>query len=236
MKVYLIDDDPDFHMLMKSILKRYDFSLEAFLKPEDFLKRFKESEPDLCILDLNLDMSDTGQGFQLLKAIRNVIGFKIPIYIISKRGERADVLKAMEFGATDFIPKPIDEFFLVNKLSFLFPNNSLLNVKKEKMVKIDSEDSNAVLYTDFEIVKVGMNGIEVKSEFALPKEMILRLDGNLLEKIYGKKILNFKVISSQKVEDENNCALTFLQREYELEEIKNLRKYLALNKIKEDLS
>ncbi len=74
-----------------------------------------ESEsPDVVILDLGLpDIS----GFDVLKEIRAFSG--VPILILTVRGEEADVVKGLEWGADDYMVKPFRQLELLSRIRAL---------------------------------------------------------------------------------------------------------------------
>lgn len=74
-----------------------------------------ESEnPDLVILDLGLP--DTS-GFDVLKEIR--VFSKVPILILTVRGEEADIVRGLEWGADDYMTKPFRQLELLSRIKAL---------------------------------------------------------------------------------------------------------------------
>lgn len=71
----------------------------------------EEETPDVIILDLGLpDMN----GFEVLKAIRQFS--RIPILIVTVRGDEADIIKGLEWGADDYITKPFRQLELLARV------------------------------------------------------------------------------------------------------------------------
>lgn len=85
---------------------------EARVAPDgiDGLNQWRSWKPDLIILDIMLPMID---GFSILKTIRQE-DEKIPILILSARGNTQDKVKGLRFGVDDYLSKPFDleEFLL----------------------------------------------------------------------------------------------------------------------------
>lgn len=98
--VLTIDDNPDFNKIVKAILEKNNFKVITTTNAEKFLDNLKKISPDLCLIDLNLDKS-MGEGFQLIKAIRNKKGFEIPLLVLSRRSSNDDISYALQVGATD---------------------------------------------------------------------------------------------------------------------------------------
>ena len=71
----------------------------------------EEETPDIIILDLGLpDMN----GFEVLKAIRQFSA--IPVLIVTVRGDEADIIKGLEWGADDYIIKPFRQLELLARI------------------------------------------------------------------------------------------------------------------------
>jgi two-component system alkaline phosphatase synthesis response regulator PhoP len=76
----------------------------------DGLEQWRTWKPDLIILDIMLPMID---GFSILKTIRKE-DEKIPVLILSARGDTKDKVKGLRYGVDDYLSKPFDleEFLL----------------------------------------------------------------------------------------------------------------------------
>jgi two-component system alkaline phosphatase synthesis response regulator PhoP len=85
---------------------------EALIAPDgiDGLEKWRSWKPDLIILDIMLPMID---GFSILKTIRKE-DEKIPVLILSARGDTKDKIKGLRYGVDDYLSKPfdLDEFLL----------------------------------------------------------------------------------------------------------------------------
>lgn len=112
-KILLVDDDPDFLVINRSILEAGGYSVVTASSPEDALQILNQEQPALVITDLMMASLDS--GFQLAASIRKIPGLhSIPIAMVtaasSQRGfdlapRNPDDLRAMQVDA--FIPKPV---------------------------------------------------------------------------------------------------------------------------------
>ncbi|MFT6630413.1 MAG: DNA-binding response OmpR family regulator [Bacteriovoracaceae bacterium] len=223
--VYTIDDDKDFNMVLKMSLREYEVELKTHTNPQDFTESVKEKMPDLCILDLNLEKD--GEGFQLLKAMRNVLGEALPIFVMSKRGSREDVFRAMESGANDFIPKPLDDKYLLLKLKEYMPHCKEVQEMDHSFSKIPATDRDGIIDINFKLIRVGINIFEIESDTFLTKEMILNLKGDIINDIFSEEKFTFKVIESWQVSD--TLFRAKLEREFTPEQLFSLRRWLFTN-------
>ena len=101
MKVLLIDDDTELCDLLKTYLVQDGFGVEV-------MHRFDESgwarlaeEIGFVVLDVGLPGKN---GFEVLRYLRGVS--KVPVLMLTARGEDVDRIIGLEMGADDYLPKP----------------------------------------------------------------------------------------------------------------------------------
>ena len=100
-RVLVIDDEPPIRKLLRMGLGTEGYQVLEAPNARTALELMAES-PDLVILDLGLpDM----QGLDLLKALR-ARDEKVPIVILSSRGEERSKVEALDLGADDYVTKP----------------------------------------------------------------------------------------------------------------------------------
>jgi two-component system response regulator MtrA len=90
---------------------------------------FKETKPDLVLLDLMLPGID---GIEVCKRIRSESG--VPIVMLTARGDTLDVVKGLESGADDYIVKPFKPKELVARIKARLRKDDL---KAELLVLAD---------------------------------------------------------------------------------------------------
>ena len=101
-KILLVDDDRDLLEMLLSIFRRAGYTklLTASSGPEA-LRAWKENQPDLVVLDVMMPGMD---GFSVLKEIRRTS--RVPVLMLTARGEAEDRIEGLEIGAADYLPKP----------------------------------------------------------------------------------------------------------------------------------
>ena len=110
-RVLVVDDDQALSEMLGIVLRAEGY--EA-LFCEDGSKAqgiFKETKPDLVLLDLMLPGID---GIEVCKRIRSESG--VPIVMLTARGDTLDVVKGLESGADDYIVKPFKPKELVARI------------------------------------------------------------------------------------------------------------------------
>jgi DNA-binding response OmpR family regulator len=110
-RVLLIDDDQRHSQLLRSFCKRHDIEVECAFDGEQGLRRLAGSRPDLVLLDVMLPGKD---GFALCREIRR--RNKVPVIMLTARGDVSDRVTGLTLGADDYIAKPFDPRELVARI------------------------------------------------------------------------------------------------------------------------
>jgi two-component system alkaline phosphatase synthesis response regulator PhoP len=109
-QILIIEDDAHIAEGMKLNLSLQGYNV--FIAPDGSsgLKKWKELNPDLIVLDIMLPHID---GISVLRSIR-LDDERIPILIVSAKGETDDRIKGLSYGVDDYLAKPfhLDEFLL----------------------------------------------------------------------------------------------------------------------------
>ena len=108
MKALIVDDDLVLADVLSFTLRRAGFQVFAVHDGQAALEAWRSEAPDLIILDLNLPKLD---GLEVCQRIREQDN--VPIIILSVRGEDDDVVRGLELGADDYVPKPFSPRQLV---------------------------------------------------------------------------------------------------------------------------
>ncbi len=108
MKALIVDDDLVLADVLSFTLRRAGFQVFAVHDGQAALDAWRSEAPDLIILDLNLPKLD---GLEVCQRIREQDN--VPIIILSVRGEDDDVVRGLELGADDYVPKPFSPRQLV---------------------------------------------------------------------------------------------------------------------------
>src|ERR1700704_2433999 len=109
--VLVVDDDIELCALVQEYLTAEGFSLKAVHDGEQGLKQALAGEYALVVLDVMLPGIN---GFEVLRRIRSVS--KIPVLLLTARGEDVDRIVGLEIGADDYVPKPFNPRELVARL------------------------------------------------------------------------------------------------------------------------
>jgi FixJ family two-component response regulator len=100
--IYIVDDDPAVREALSRLFRASGKSVRLFACGADFLSSERDDTPACLILDLQMP------GMNGLD-VQQFFAAALPIIFISGRGDVASTVKAMKGGASDLLPKPVDE-------------------------------------------------------------------------------------------------------------------------------
>jgi two-component system, OmpR family, KDP operon response regulator KdpE len=100
-KVLVIDDEPQIRRALKAGLERNSYHVLMAANGEEALDTAALEQPDVVILDLALPGLD---GFEVCRQLREWT--KVPIIVLSVRDSEEDKIKALDYGADDYLTKP----------------------------------------------------------------------------------------------------------------------------------
>jgi DNA-binding response OmpR family regulator len=114
MKILVVDDDADLLALVAFALSQAGFVVVKATDVASALRLFAAEAPDLAILDINLP---GGSGFDICAAVRR--DSKIPVMMLTARGEEEDLVRALDLGADDYLTKPFSPRTLLARVRAL---------------------------------------------------------------------------------------------------------------------
>lgn len=114
MKILIVDDDPDLLALVGFALTQSGYVVVKAATVAAALREFVAESPDLAILDINLP---DGSGFGICEAIR--AQSRVPVMMLTARGEEEDLVRALDLGADDYLTKPFSPRTLLARVKAL---------------------------------------------------------------------------------------------------------------------
>jgi len=114
MKILIADDDRDLLGLIAFTLTQAGYLVVKASDGPAAIHSFKGESPDLAVLDINMPGAS---GFQVCEAIRSQS--RIPIMMLTVRGEEEDLIKALDLGADDYLTKPFSPRTLLARIKAL---------------------------------------------------------------------------------------------------------------------
>ncbi|MGA0273562.1 MAG: response regulator transcription factor [Flavobacteriaceae bacterium] len=111
-KILIVEDDTNFGNILKEYLSLNDYEIALAKNGIEGFEKFKKEAFDLCILDVMMPYKD---GFTLAKEIREINDL-VPIFFLSAKHLKEDVLRGFKVGADDYLTKPFDSEVLLAKI------------------------------------------------------------------------------------------------------------------------
>jgi DNA-binding response OmpR family regulator len=105
--ILAVDGEPGILKLLKAELESRGYIVLCASDGLEALQIFASQEPDIVILDILLGKLD---GFEVCRRLRKLS--RVPIIILSARSDAADMARAIECGADDYITKPFSKVLL----------------------------------------------------------------------------------------------------------------------------
>ena len=180
-RILIVDDEKRIRDIIEEYISAEKFLIDKAPDGKAALELFNKNEYSLIILDVMLPLLD---GWGVCKEIRK--SSKVPIIMLSARGEEYDKLLAFELGVDDYIVKPFSPKELLARIKAII-RRSYPEIEKPDVVifeglKIDVNSRNA--YVDGQ--RIGLTPKEYELLYFLmrnPNKVFTRND--LLDKVWG---------------------------------------------------
>lgn len=129
-KILIVDDSEENRLVLAEICKSLGYSSEHAVDGSVAIAKIQHSVPTAILLDIRMTGMD---GFAVLEKVKNHPKWKdIPVIMITSLDDSETILKCLQMGADDYIPKPFEPILVKARLERAIVNLSYL--RKEKMV------------------------------------------------------------------------------------------------------
>src|SRR5439155_11507249 len=131
-KILLCEDDPNLGSVLKNYLELNDYDVTLERDGRLGLAAFQREQFDLCLLDVMMPNMD---GFTLGEEIRD-INPDVPLFFLSAKTMKEDIIQGYKLGADDYITKPFDSEVLLHKIKAILKRNEEMH-KEEVNAEFD---------------------------------------------------------------------------------------------------
>ena len=128
-QVLLCEDDTNLGMVLKNYLELNDYDVTLERDGRLGLAAFQREKFDICLLDVMMPHMD---GFTLAEEIRDVDP-DMPLFFLSAKTMKEDIINGYKLGADDYITKPFDSEVLLHKIKAILKRNEELNREADNM-------------------------------------------------------------------------------------------------------
>lgn len=159
--IYFVEDDNSIRELITYTLNSANMQIKSFEKPSLFWSALEKQIPDLILLDIMLPEED---GLSILKKLRlNFHTKKIPVMMLTAKGNEYEKVIGLDAGADDYLPKPFGMMELIARVRALLRRTQnpeskqdyylgILYVNPEKhIVQVNQKNINLTL-KEFEML------------------------------------------------------------------------------------
>lgn len=131
-KILVVDDEERMARFIRLNLEHDGFQVVEAYKGQQAMDKLRTALPDLVLLDIMMPDLD---GFEVLKMIREVS--KIPVIMLTAKGEEDDKVKGLELGADDYITKPFSPRELVSRVKAVLRRIESLGDGSADVIEVD---------------------------------------------------------------------------------------------------
>jgi two-component system, OmpR family, response regulator len=131
-KILLCEDDTNLGSVLKNYLELNDYDVTLERDGRLGLAAFQREKFEICLLDVMMPNMD---GFTLAEEIRD-INPDVPLFFLSAKTMKDDIIQGYKLGADDYITKPFDSEVLLHKIKAILKRNEEMH-KEEVNAEFD---------------------------------------------------------------------------------------------------
>ena len=182
--IYVLEDDESIRELIIYTLNGQNMQAKGFGTQSEFWDAVHEKTPSLVLLDIMLPEED---GFSILQKLRAAPATKrLPVIMLTAKGSEYDIVRGLDIGADDYVPKPFRMMELLSRIRALLRRSGADNDRQEEY-RVGNLYVNPVRH---EVQVDGKDVVLTLKEFELLNLLISRQGivftrAQLLDEIWG---------------------------------------------------
>jgi len=170
-KILIVDDEPFNVDYLEQELEDLEYETISAVNGREALEKIITESPDLVLLDIMMPIMDGYGVLEKVKANADIRG--IPIIVISANNDLNSVVKGIQLGAEDYLPKPFEPTLLKARIQSSLEKKSLRDLQ-DKYLKSLEREMNTARNIQKEFLPENLpkvTGWEVASYFKAAKEV-----------------------------------------------------------------
>ena len=181
LKILVVDDEERMRKLVKDFLTRKQYTVVEAADGEEAIDLFvKHNDFDLIILDVMMPKMD---GWEVCREIRKLS--KIPIIMLTAKGEESDELLGFELGVDEYISKPFSPRILVARVDALLRRTNNIDQNEiETAGDIEINKAAHIVTVKGEVVELSFKEFELLTYFVQNKGIALSRE-NILNNVWN---------------------------------------------------
>lgn len=169
MKILIVEDDENIFEMLKRELLLWNYEVKGISNFNQIVEEFVQYQPHLVLMDIMLPYNN---GYFWCEEIRK--HSNVPIIFISSKSENIDIVMGIQFGADDYITKPIDLNVTLAKIKAIL-RRSYDFTKDFEFLNF----ANVFLYLDKNKVKYNDNEISLTNTETMILETLFKAKGGV---------------------------------------------------------
>ncbi|MGM7702547.1 response regulator transcription factor [Pseudalkalibacillus sp. Hm43] len=178
-RVLIADDDPNILELISLYIGNEGYQVVKAKDGQDAIEQLESERIDLAIIDLMMPKVD---GYELCEEIRQY--YKIPVLMVTAKGETKDKVKGFQLGTDDYVVKPFDPLEIVMRVKALLRRYQVEASNELKTRNVTMNTSKKEIQVDGERLTMPLKEFELLYTLASYPEQIFTRN-QLIERIWG---------------------------------------------------
>lgn len=181
-KILVVDDEKAITDIIKFNLEKDGFIVDTAFDGEEGIRKIKKWNPDLVVLDIMMPVKD---GFVVLKEVRK--NYKMPIIILTAKGEEVDKVHGLELGADDYVVKPFGMRELIARVKANLRRLDFINENNDEIIETDGLTIDLVKYEvtkNGEVVDLTLREFDLLKYLCASKGHVFTRE-DLLKEVWG---------------------------------------------------
>ena len=182
--IYVLEDDESIRELIIYTLNGQKMEAKGFSTPSEFWEAISEKVPSLVLLDIMLPEED---GFSILEKLRAAPATKrLPIIMLTAKGSEYDIVRGLDIGADDYIPKPFRMMELLSRIRALLRRSGANDGRMEeyRVGNLYSTPTRHEVQVDGKDVVLTLKEFELLN-LLISRQGIVFTRAQLLDEIWG---------------------------------------------------
>lgn len=151
--ILVVDDEERMARFIRLNLEHDGFQVVEAYRGMQALQQYRDSLPDLVLLDVMMPDID---GFEVLTMIRDISN--VPVIMLTAKGEEDDRVRGLELGADDYVTKPFSPRELVSRVRAVLRRTDSSSTDSPDVIEVDEhlklDFSKREIWLDGELVKL----------------------------------------------------------------------------------
>ncbi len=182
-KILVVDDEERMARFIRLNLEHDGFQVVEAHRGMQALQQYRDTLPDLILLDVMMPDID---GFEVLSMLREISN--VPVIMLTAKGEEDDRVRGLELGADDYVTKPFSPRELVSRVRAVLRRTDSSSTVSPDIIQVDEhlklDFSKREIWLDGELVKLRPTEYRLLYHLAKNAGWVLTYD-QILSKVWG---------------------------------------------------